>query len=711
MATIKSSVRLYDGVTSVMRSMAAATSKVIDRFERMEAVSGNMVNVSALQQARSELANVDAKVDEIERSIDQASASQERFNRTAQSGSNVWGNVKSKILGVAAAVGAAFSAGKIIQLSDQLVTTNARLDLINDGLQTQDELQRMILQSANNSRASYMSTAAVVARVGANAKDAFGSTQEMVSFAEQLNKKFVIAGATTEEMNSALIQLTQGLGSGVLRGEELNAVFESAPNIIQSIADYMQVPVGSIREMAAEGQISAQIVKNAMFAAADETNAKFAQMPMTIGQIWQMIKNEALFAFQPILEKINEIANSPRFQEFVDNCIGGLQWLAGVAIQVFDVIVSGVNWMADNWSLMAPILLGVVAIIGTLMVTAWHMQAAAAAKAAGFSLLACWPVLLLVAILVGLILLITQWRDTWVMVCGAVVGAIFWLGSMFKNIGLGIANGALTVAEFFVNVWNSAVYGVQMLWYWLQMGVLTIIKGIIEGVQGMINAVLAGVEFIINGVIKGINGLIGLLNNIPGVNISALGEVSLQIKDDWAGGIKDTMASIEEPTLQHTTFDRFEYDDLGESFDAGYKVGEAGGNAVADWVGGIGDYFGGIMNGDGIKMPDNPYAAGTADPYDPSMLGGGAGDGGTTKGIKDDTGAIRKSVDISSEDLKYLRDIAEREVINRFTTAEIKIDMKNENNISSGMDLDGIVSALEDKVYDSMYAAAEGVHL
>ncbi|MEF9988717.1 MAG: tape measure protein, partial [Christensenella sp.] len=316
MGTIKTSIRIQDGVSPAMRSMANTMAHVIDSFESMQRASHNAVDVSTINAGRDALINTESKIDDMERGFNKANAAQQRMHAQARTGADVYSTVKSKIMGIAAAAGVAFSAGAIIKTSDQMATTSARLDMINDGLQTQEELQQMVFQSAQNSRAGYMETAAVVARIGANAKGAFSNNTEMVAFAEQLNKKFVIAGSTTEEMNSAMLQLTQGLGSGVLRGEELNAVFEAAPNIIESIADYMSVPAGAIRELAAEGAISAEIVKNSMLAAADETNAKFATMPMTIGQIWIQIKNEALMAFQPILLKINELVNTPRFQTF-----------------------------------------------------------------------------------------------------------------------------------------------------------------------------------------------------------------------------------------------------------------------------------------------------------------------------------------------------------------------------------------------------------
>ena len=164
---------------------------------------------------------------------------------------------------------------QILDLSDSLVATRARLDLINDGLQTTEELQDMIMKSANRSRASYLSTADAVAKMGIMAKDAFSSNEELIDFAELINKQFTISGAEASQIDAAMLQLTQAMGSGVLRGEELNSIFEQAPTIVQTIADYLNVSIGKIREMASEGKITSTVVKNAMLASADEINAKF----------------------------------------------------------------------------------------------------------------------------------------------------------------------------------------------------------------------------------------------------------------------------------------------------------------------------------------------------------------------------------------------------------------------------------------------------
>lgn len=263
----------------------------------------------------------------------------------------------STIKGVVAAYATIQTAKMVIDVSDTLTQTTARLNMMNDGLQTTEQLQQMIFASAERSRGSYQATADAVSKLGLNAGDAFNSTQEIVTFAEQLNKQFVIAGTEVSAMEGAMTQLVQALGAGALRGDELNSIFEAAPPIIQTIADYMDVPVGKIKEMAAEGLITADIVKNAMLDAADETNAKFESMPKTFGQIWTSMQNQALMAFQPILQRLNKIANSKAFNTFVNNAVSALTVLAGALTTVFDIVVKVGAFFADNWSIIAPIYL------------------------------------------------------------------------------------------------------------------------------------------------------------------------------------------------------------------------------------------------------------------------------------------------------------------------------------------------------------------
>ncbi|NJB05896.1 tape measure protein, partial [Clostridioides difficile] len=395
MATIQTSIRIFDGMTPAFRHMTNAMNIVLSSFEQLQRTSSNAIDANSIRTAREELARAEAGFDRLEQQIREADEQQKRFNDDVRKGASSTDKLVENAKRLVATYIGLRSVGGLINLSDQMTSTNARLAMINDGQQSDGGLNKMIFQSAERARASYLDTAKIVSRVGMNAGKAFSSTKEIVAFAEQLNKKFVIAGATTEETNSALLQLTQGLGSGVLRGEELNAVFESAPNIIQSIADYLEVDIGKIRGMASEGMLTADIVKNSLLSAAEQTNAEFEKMPYTFGQIFTSIKNNAVMIFGVIQKKIEQSMSSKGFRTFIDNFIDSLYVLGAVAFSIFNgiinilgspffqafvnaiivgvsLIVQVLGWVitqalnitnvfAQNWSIIAPIVLGVAA--------------------------------------------------------------------------------------------------------------------------------------------------------------------------------------------------------------------------------------------------------------------------------------------------------------------------------------------------------------
>lgn len=281
------------------------------------------MDVSAANEAYLRLSNT---VSNTERYIRDNTDEQGRFNRAIDEGAQGAGDLMNMIKGAVAAYASVQTIGKVMDLSDQLTSTTARINLMNDGLQSTQDLQNMIYLSAERSRGAYQATADAVSKLGLMAGDAFSSSEEIIAFTEQLNKQFTIAGTETAGIEAAMLQLTQAMGSGVLRGEEYNSILEQAPNIIQAIADYMEVPKGQLKDMAAEGEITAEIVKNAMFAAADETNAKFEAMPKTFSQIWTSFQNTALMAFQPVLQRLNDVANSEAFQTFINGAIEAFQW-------------------------------------------------------------------------------------------------------------------------------------------------------------------------------------------------------------------------------------------------------------------------------------------------------------------------------------------------------------------------------------------------
>ncbi|WP_339075651.1 tape measure protein [Clostridioides difficile] len=761
MATIQTSIRIFDGMTPAFRHMTTAMNIVLSSFEQLQRTSSNAVNANSIIRAREELARAEAGFDRLERQIRESDNQQRKLNEDINKGASSTDRLVGSAKKLAATYLGIRTLGGLGNLSDQMTSTNARFGMINDGQQSDAGLNKMIFQSAERSRASYLDTAQIVSRIGMNAGKAFSSTKEIVGFAEQLNKKFVIAGASTEEMNSALLQLTQGLSSGVLRGEELNAVFESAPNIIQSIADYLDVDIGKIRGMASEGMLTADIVKNSLLAAAEQTNAEFEKMPYTFSQIWTSIKNNAIMIFGVIQKKIEQSMSSKGFRTFIDNFINSLYVLGNVAYNIFNEIISilgspffqafvnaiivgvslivqALGWIitqalnianvfAQNWSIIAPIVLGVAAAMlvynnalllsiankvkdialsaKSLVMSFAHIVAESYRAAAlvattiaqdglNAAMAACpitWILYGIIAIVVAFfvaIAIFNHFAGTSVSAIGVVAGAISVAASFIGNLFIATGNLIIDIvaliyntlagfAEFFANFLDDPI------------------GSVIRAVSGMANAVL--------GIIRSIASA---FDTVFGSNLADAvsgWQDKLQGWTDKVAGEAKIKVERMDPNKLH--FDRFNY---GKAWDAGYKWGDKLETNIKDKF-------------DISKMAeDAKKKLGLDDLWDKKYgLGDGFGSAGlnsplndAAKGAKDtagNTAKMAKTMDKSQEDLKYLRDIAEQETINRFTGVNIKIDMNNTNNISKDNDLDGIVNVLTEKLNDAMAVSAEGI--
>ena len=716
MATIRTALQVYDGMTRPLQSIHRATSILINSFESMQRVSGNAIDTSSIQEAREELARAGAAFDEIEENIREAGNQQDRFNRRIRDGTTAADGLWGKLKGIAATVGGLAATKKILNISDQFSNTNARLNnaMINfdDGGSLKD-YEKKVMASAQRSRTLYMDAASSVAKLGLNARDAFGSMDEVIAFQELINKQFVIGGASAQGQSAAMLQLTQAMASGVLRGEELNSIFEQAPGIIQSIADYLGVSIGEIRAMASEGQITADVVKNAMFAAADDIEAKFSNMPKTWAQIWVGMKNKALSISAPILTKINQIGNSQRFTQVTDGIINGLAGVASVATVVLDLLISGASLIVDNWSWLAPIVGGVATaflvlngammayrtitaitnaletvkaarLAMTTVATGAQTTATFAQTAAQYglnaALMACpltWIIILiiaLVALFYAAVAAVNHFAGTSVsatgLICGAFMAALAFIGNIFValwnlvvDVFVMIYNLVATVANFIGNVFNDPVGAVARLFFDLADTVLSVLQALASAIDTIFGSNLAG--------------------SVQGWRDSLGGWV-----DSTFGKGEEIMEKLNAEDLH---LGRFEY---GAAFDMGYEFGQG----VEDTVGGLFDF----------SAMDSLGAADGLDAFNlGNTLDGIYGNTGDTAG---NTAAMSDALDIAEEDLAYMRDIAEREAINRFTTAEIKVEQHNENHISKDTDLDGIMDAWANDFAEKLDVSEEGVH-
>lgn len=705
-----------DQANAELEQLRGQLNNAIQAQNELNDAMQNM-DVSAANTAYLQLSQT---VGNTERYIRDNVDEQGRFNQEIASGTQQANELTNTIKRAVAAYVSIQSVGKALDISDELTQTTSRLDMMNDGVQTTAELVNMVYAAAQDARGSFSQMTDVVARFGNNAKDAFSSSEEVVAFADLIQKQMTIAGASTQEAANAELQLSQALGSGVLRGDELNSIFEQAPNLIQNIADYLDVPIGKIREMAADGELSADVVKAAIFSAADDINSKFNEMPMTWGQMWQSMQNTALIAFQPVLQRLNDLANSEAFQTFVQNAVEAMATLANIVLNIFELVGTVGGFIADNWSVISPIIYGVIGAlavyaaylgivkgieIASAAATAIHsvamsakigvmaaltgqtMAATAAQMGYNGALYAC-PVVWIIMLLIALIAIIFAVCNAIAKMTGVansgfgvITGGVNVVIQFFKNLGLTVANIALGIgnaiaalASNMMTAFHNAICNVQSWFY----NLLSTACSVIENIAAALNK-LPFVSFDYSGI------------------SSAADDYAAKASE--AAGNKEDYTSISDAFNEgFTTFDAFQDGWASDAFNAG-----------AAWGDGVADKVSNFSLSDVFGQTDIPNVGDYTSGFNDAIANSGIGDG--VGSIDDNTGKIKDSLDVTEEDLKYLRDIAEQEAINRFTTAEINVDMSGmQNTVNSGDDIDGFMTKLTDSVNEAVDNMTEGVH-
>ena len=715
MGTIRTAIALYDGVTSPLQSMHKAMGVVLNTFESMQQASGRAVDTAAIREAREEWAKAGTAFDAIEENIRNANNEQQKFNNSIRGGNNSANGLLSTIKKIAVAAGGIVGINKVQNISDKLASTKARLNLLVDDGGSVDVLEQKIMASAQRSRSVYFDTASAVAKLGLNAGNAFnGDMNQVIAFMEQVNKQFVIGGATAQEQSNAMIQLTQAMAAGALRGEELNSILDGAPGIARAIEKYMGIAEGSIKTVAQEGKVTAEVVKNAMFAMADETNAKFDSMPKTWAQIWVDMKNQALSMFAPILTKINQIGNSTKFQKVTTGLINGLAAVANVASSALDILIAIASVFVDNWGIIQPLVLGIAAAMllyngyliannaitaisnaqkGLAAVQAYKAavanttlaateKAEAMAKASataaqyGFNaaLLACpltWILLIIIAVIAAIYMIVAaidKLTGSTISATGIICGVVAVAGAFVLNCAIGVLNAII-----------------QAIWTIFVAPFLGIVEWILNVCNGGFNSFGDAVANLIG-------QIIGWFLNLGKVVTTIIDAI---FGTDWTSGLESLQSAVTSwgknenaitldknaPTIDY----RATY---SGAWDAGYDFGQ-----------GIDDKIGGMFDASGLDSMGAFDLSNTLD-----------GIYGNTGDTAANTAATADALDIAEEDLAYLRDIAEREAINRFTTAEIKVEQHNENHISKDADLDGIMDAWANDFAEKLEVSEEGVH-
>lgn len=515
----------FESYVAQQEEMVAAGQQNTEAFKKLdtqtEKLGATIRGLEAQQQTLTQSMKAAESAASVAASAkDEAAAATKRLQEQENMAQSVTNSLTSSVLRLVASYVSIQGLKKAVDLSDSLVSMRARLDRMNDGLQTTQELETMIYQSAQRSRGSFTDTMDLVSQLGTMAGDAFSSSKEVVQFAEQLNKQLALSGASGSSAQAAILQLEQGLASGVLRGDELNSVMEQAPALAKSIADYMQVSVGQLRELGSQGQITADIVKNALFDAAQKTNAEFEKTPMTWAQVWTVASNTAIRALDPLLTAINWVANN------LDVAIP-LVISLGAAF--------GVLLIAANWT----------NILATATKTAASMQAFYnAVMAANPIAQTAAAVLVLVAVLYGGVAAFNKLTGSSLSATGLITGAFTTMGAFILNGTLvPLQNGFAAFVNFLANVFNNPLAAIKIAFYDMAITVMQYLQNIAQGLEG-------------------------LLNKIPGVTVDLTSGVNATVTklqrdrkyEKWASGYTEVV----KPWKNF---------DLGKSYKAGYNWG------------------------------------------------------------------------------------------------------------------------------------------
>ncbi len=691
MATVTSTLKMIDAMTGPLKRVTQSMNLMISTMYDMQKAANTNINIDkTLSVAKQQLAIAES---EIRQAINESTVAQQSFNKSVAQAPTQFNKLLSGVKAMAATYLSMQGAQAIARITDEYVNTQARLSLINDGLQTTAQLQDKIFAAANRSRGAYEAMADTVGKLGLLAGNAFKNNDELVAFTELMQKSFKVSGASAQEAEAAMYQLTQAMASGRLQGDEFRSIMENAPMLADAIAKYTKKSKAQLREMSREGTITSDIIKNAMFSAADDINKKFESMPRTFGDVANSIKNNALQAFGPVLAQIDQFLNSPAGINFVNGINQALSFTATLAGYLVTGLTNLFSLITTYWPYIAGALAAVAAYyLPTIITQLWSMVAPIL-TAAGAWALANWPILVMAIAIGAVIYVLNQLGVTADQVFGFIGGTMAMLVSYVYNVVAEIWNVIVSFAEFLANVFIDPVYAVKKLVYDLQMAFLQFALNANKGIEAFVNNFVSTFAKGINLVIKGINWLIDALNKIPGFNIGKVGEVSATSKVNLTSGIEAMINSLEPPKSDKNVvnFDKAKlaYIDGAKAFQKGY-----------DWTSNAYKDVAGALKGIGKGVATTVAPAIPSAPKAPNI---------DKVGKVGKVGKIDDTVDISSEDLKALRDLAEMKSIQNFVTLTPVVRVTT-GPISKDVDVDAVIKRIEQSLESEIAISAQGVY-
>ena len=605
----------------------------------------------------------------------------------------------------------------LIKSGDDYIQTMARLKTIEDGSKTGQELQDSIMAAAQRSRTGFGIMADSVAKLRSQAGEAFKSNDEAIAFAEQLNKLYKIGGASLEQQKAGTLQITQALASGVLRGDEFNSMMENAPLVAQKLARHLGVSVGQLRGMAKDGQLTGDILKSALLGSAVETNAEFAKMPMTFADMMTQVGNVASYAFQPLIQAWQEFINSTAGQNFMAGLETAMFAIGQIALWLFNLFVAGWDWVTEhaNFVITAFEILATVGVIAGLAVAAaWAI--------------ANWEIALVIGIVLAIAAALSEAGVSFVDVAATIVGVFVYigeavynfiqfvinlfvfLGSAIINVFTWLHNAGIDVSDAIGNTFLAVVWAIKKAFYDFAKGVLNGFAKIADGAANVAkeigNAFIAGA----NMAIKAINWIIKALNKIPGVKLGTVGEIGAM---SYNGGLGNSIRGLADgldpgPVPVKTSFGGIKRKELElhnptEGLKDPMMDSVAAYQKTKNFFNGIGD----AMKGFGDKMKKQDELASKFDQMNQTPAGAGAPSGGAG-GLGDklgkgknigNVGKIEDEVKLKDEDIKMMRDVAERKYIIDYQvlTPQVSVNYESKNSATE-QDINDLVGKIEEKI-------------
>lgn len=706
------------GLRTMFLSLQRMVARLIQAIDRLNTrIHTDSTNAAQLTAALERIARLERQIVDL----------QGQHNRQIVAAGNSTRSWWDQLQNVASAYyliqGALQGIRSLTDVADSYINTRARLDLVNDGLQTTAELQEKIFQSAERARGSYTDMAAVIGRMGTLAGDAFKSNEELIAFTELMQKSFRVGGSGTMEQQAGMYQLSQAMAAGKLQGDEFRSIMENAPMLAAAIADVTGKTKGQLKEMSADGTITADIIKAAMFNAADDINKKFATMPRTFGDIMNELQNSALQTFGPLIQRINDMLNSPGGSAFIENFKLGIADAAAMADDLLTALINIYNFMSSSWPLLEPIILGIVTALGlykgaVMAISIWTgitsaaelisasikatltgatlaaTSATAAQTAAQWGLNAAllanpisWVILGIVALISLFYLVIAainKFAGTSLSATGMIAGAFTTVGAVIGNVFLGLLQLVFGVIEFFFDIWNSFANFFGNLFNDPVAAVINLFSDMADTVLGVLEKIAKAMDTIF-----GTKGAAAVSN--------------------WRSGLADMTRNAVK------TYGNGTYADKAESIDIESIVGELGRFNYGDAYKTGYDWGASLFDGGNEGAAANKAAQSASDSFTKLPTGAAT----TAKNIANDkkgkdkkikaVGEIEKPVDISKEDLKILRDVAEIKNIQNFVSLTPTVQVKT-GPVTNSANVDSIVTKITEKLNESIASSAQGVY-